>query len=141
MPHAPLPPELVEFLERPNPAVVASLRPDGSPATVATWYDWEDGRFLLNMDASRRRLEYMRNDPRVALTVLDDANWYRHVSLLGVVERIEADDDLRDIDRLAIRYTGSPFGSRDAERYSAWVRVDACHAWDGSGPWVLGATD
>lgn len=136
MPRAPLPPELVEFLEHPNPAVVASLRPDGSPATVATWYDWEYGRVLLNMDASRRRLQYMRNDPRVALTVLGDAGWSRHVSLFGVVERIEVDEDLRDIDRLAIRYTGSPFRSRDAERYSAWVRVDAWHAWDGSCPWL-----
>lgn len=136
MPPTPLPPELVEFLQRSNPAVVASLRADGSPATVATWYDWEDGRVLLNMDASRRRLRYMRNDPRVALTVLGDAGWHRHVSLLGVVEQIEADESLRDIDRLAIRYTGSPFRSRGAERYSAWVRVDAWHAWDGGGPWV-----
>jgi PPOX class probable F420-dependent enzyme len=136
VPRAPLPPELVEFLQRPNPAVIASLRPDGSPVTVATWYDWEDGYVLLNMDASRRRLQHMRNDPRVALTVLDDAGWYRHVSLLGVVERIEADESLQDIDRLAFRYTGTPFRSRDAERYSAWVRVDAWHAWDGGGPWV-----
>lgn len=137
MPHAPVPSELVEFLRRPNPAVVASLRPDGSPHTVATWYDWEDGQVLLNMDESRRRLQFMRKDARVALTVLDDESWYRHVSLLGVVARIEHDADLKDIDRLAIRYTGEPFGHRDARRHSAWVRVDAWHAWDDSGPWVV----
>jgi PPOX class probable F420-dependent enzyme len=106
MPPAPLPSDLVDFLRRPNPAVVASLRPDGSPHTVATWYDWEDGQVLLNMDVSRRRLQFMRDDPRVALTVLDDGGWYRHVSLLGVVARIEDDAELKDIDRLAIRYTG-----------------------------------
>ena len=138
MPTAPVPSELVEFLRRPNPAVVASLRPDGSPHTVATWYDWEDGQVLLNMDESRRRLQFMRGDPRVALTVLDDENWYRHVSLLGVVTRVEHDAELKDIDRLAIRYTGESFGHREARRYCAWVRVDTWHAWDGSGPWVVG---
>jgi hypothetical protein len=78
----------------------------------------------------------MRHDPRVALTVLEDGDWYRHVSLLGTVARIEADAELRDIDRLAIRYTGAAFRNREARRYSAWIRVDAWHAWDGSGPWT-----
>ena len=44
--------------------------PDGTPHTAATWYDWEDGRFLLNMDDGRRRLDFMRRDPRVSLTIL-----------------------------------------------------------------------
>jgi PPOX class probable F420-dependent enzyme len=136
VPPAPVPAELVEFLLRPNSAVIATLRPGGAPHTVATWYDWEDGSVLVNMDASRRRLGFMRNDARVALTALDEANWYRHVSLLGAVERIEHDAELTDIDRLALRYTGSPFRSREAERYSAWIRVDAWHAWDGGEPWV-----
>ena len=136
MPPAPLPSELVDFLRRPYPAVIASVRPDGSPHTAATWYDWEDdGRVLLNMEATRSRLRFMRNDPRVALTVLEHGNWYRHVSLTGVVDRIEADAELRDIDRLAIRYTGAPYGRRDARRYSAWMRVDAWHAWNNNRPW------
>jgi PPOX class probable F420-dependent enzyme len=136
MPPAPLPSELVEFLRQPHPAVIASLRSDGSPHTAATWYDWEDGEVLVNMDVSRRRLRHMRDDPRVALTVLESGDWYRHVSLLGVVARIEADAELRDIDRLAIRYTGGPFGRRDARRYSAWISIDAWHAWDDTGPWI-----
>jgi hypothetical protein len=87
------------------------------------------------MDESRLRLRFMRNDPRVALTVLEDGNWYRHVSLYGRIVRIEADSELRDIDRLAIRHTGSPFGRRNARRYSAWMGVEIWHAWDDTGPW------
>jgi PPOX class probable F420-dependent enzyme len=136
VPPAPLPSELVEFLLSPHPAVVASLRPDGWPHTVATWYDWDDGHVLLNMDESRLRLRFMQDDPRVALTVLEDGNWYRHVSLRGRIVRIEADTALRDIDRLAIRYSGSPFGRRGARRYSAWMGVESWHAWDDSGPWL-----
>jgi PPOX class probable F420-dependent enzyme len=137
MPRAPLPPELLDFVRRPQVAVIATLRSDGAPHTVATWYDVEDdGMVLVNMDASRRRLEHMRNDPRVSLTVLEARNWYRHVSLLGRVVRIEDDPELRDIDRLARRYTGSPFGRRDAHRVSAWIAVDSWNAWDDSGPWT-----
>ena len=72
MPPLQLPLEIDEFLRRPNPAVVASLRPDGSPHTVATWYLWDGERVLLNMDESRLRLRFMRRDPRVALDRLGE---------------------------------------------------------------------
>jgi PPOX class probable F420-dependent enzyme len=129
MPRVPVPPEVDGFLRRPNPAVVATLRPDGSPHTVATWYDWEDGRVLLNMDESRLRLGYMRRDPRVALTVFADESWYRHVSLLGQVVSIRDDERLEDIDRLALRYTGLPFRTRDRRRVSAWMEPERWHGW------------
>ena len=95
MPKPPLPDELQALLREPNPAVMASLKPDGSPLTVATWYLFEDdGRVLMNLDHSRARLEHLRHDPRVSLTVLDN-NWYRHVSLHGRVVAIEPDEELQ----------------------------------------------
>ena len=130
MPPTPVPPEIEEFLKQPNPAVVATVRPDGSPHSVATWYDWVDGRILLNMDASRSRLDHLRRDTRVSLTVLDKDDWYSHVSLFGVVERMVDDPELADIDRLALRYTGNPFRNRAGERVSAWVRVERWHEWE-----------
>jgi PPOX class probable F420-dependent enzyme len=115
--------------------VVASLRPDGSPHTVATWYLWDGERVLLNMDESRLRLRFMRRDPRVALTVLDEGSWYRHASLLGRVTEIRQDEGLNDIDRLALHYTGEPFRNRDSRRVSALVEPHAWHAWQGASPW------
>jgi PPOX class probable F420-dependent enzyme len=134
VPPVPVPPEVDAFLARANPAVVATLRADGSPHTVPTWYDWDAGRVLLNMATTRLRLGQMRRDPRIALTALGE-DWYRHVSLLGRVVSIEDDPDLVDIDRLAQRYTGRPFGRREAKRVSAWVEVDRWHGWEGGGPW------
>lgn len=139
MPHVPVPREVDDFLAQPNPAVVATLRPDGSPHTVPTWYDWEGGRALLNMEITRLRLSYMRRDPRVALTALGTESWYRHVSLIGRVVSIEGDEELVDIDRLARRYTGRPFSRRDARRMSAWVEVERWHGWEGGGPWPPGS--
>ena len=130
MPAAPVPPEIEAFLREPNPAVVATLRADGSPHSVATWYDWVDGLILLNMDETRVRLGHLRRDPRLSLTVLDKDSWYSHVSLTGVAERLVDDPDLVDIDRLALRYQGNPFRNRAGKRVSAWVRVERWNRWD-----------
>ena len=129
MPEPPVPPEIDAFLRKPNPAVIATLRPDGSPHTVATWYDWEEGRVLVNMRDTRLRLRFMRRDPRVALTIIDEHNWYMHVSLLGRVVSIEDDPDLAGIDRLSMRYRGRPYREREQIRLNAWIEVDRWHGW------------
>jgi PPOX class probable F420-dependent enzyme len=138
MPPAHIPRAIREFLAQPNMAVVSTVMPSGSPHTAATWYDFEDGRVLLNMDESRRRLEYMRLNPRVALTAMQEGNWSKQVSVMGRVVSIEPDADLRDIDRLALRYTGERFGSRTQRRWSAWVDVERWYGWDGTTAWPEG---
>jgi PPOX class probable F420-dependent enzyme len=129
MPKPPLPPELVALLREPNPAVIATLKPDGAPHSVATWYLWDDGRVLVNLDESRRRLDYLRADPRVSLTVLDGEDWYRHVSLRGRVVELAEDVGLRNIDRISQHYRGRPYPTRDHRRYDAWIEVATWHAW------------
>ncbi len=129
MPKPPLPAKLDELLAKPNPAVMATLKANGDPVSVATWYLWQDGRVLLNLDGERKRLEHLRNDPRVALTVLDEAGWDAHVSLQGRVASIEDDPELTDIDRLCRHYHGEPYGNRERPRVSVWVDVDRWHAW------------
>ena len=130
MPKPPLPDELQALLREPNPAVMASLKPDGSPLSVATWYLWEDdGRVLINLDHSRARLEHLRHDPRVSLTVLDN-NWYRHVSLQGRVVAIEPDEDLEDIDRLSNHYRGEPYTEPRERALQRLDRDRHWHAWN-----------
>ncbi len=128
MSRAPLPPELERFLAKPRPAVVSTLRPDGSPVTTATWYEWLAGRVLLTMDANGRRIRNIRRDPRVALTVLGD-DWYTHVSLLGRAVEIRDDPDFVDVDRLSLRYLGEPYDRRDWSSVSVLVEVDRWHTW------------
>ena len=108
---------------------MATIAADGRPVTVATWYLLEDdGRVLLGLDAGRARLEHMRRDPRISLTVLAE-DWYTHVSLQGRVVSIVDDEGLRDIDRLSRHYTGKPYSNRQRPRVSAQVEIDRWHAW------------
>jgi PPOX class probable F420-dependent enzyme len=129
MPNAPVPAPLAEFLGRPNPAVFASNRPDGQPVSVATWYLYEDGRILVNLADFRKRLDYLEQDPRVSLTVLDGDSWYSHVSVQGRIVSIEHDADSSVIDRIARHYTGGDYGVRDQGRVSCWIEIDRWHAW------------
>ena len=149
-----LPAAVVKFLKRPNPAVIAFIRPDGFPMSVATWYDWEDGLVLVNMHEGRSRLRWLRANPKASLTALGEGgasgagsarpdaprgdvppqrDWYRHVSLYGKVVRFADDTTLADIDRLCLRYTGKPFSNRGAKRVSAWIEPHGWHGWDDEG--------
>ena len=125
----PLPAELAEFLAQPLPSVIATLQPAGTPHTAATWYLWDDGRVLVNMDAQRKRVEYLRHDPRVSISVVAVYVWYNHVSMQGRVVEWADDPDLTDIDRCSQHYTGKPYPIRDRARVTAWIEVDRWHGW------------
>jgi PPOX class probable F420-dependent enzyme len=130
MPRTPPPPHILEFLRAPNPAVIASARPDGQPVSVATWFLLEDdGRILVNMEEGRRRLHYLRRDPRVSLTVLAQPNWGTHVSVQGTLVDLSSDPDLGGIDKLCRHYTGNPYPVRDRGRVNGWIVIESWHGW------------
>jgi Pyridoxamine 5'-phosphate oxidase len=130
-----LPADVVEFLRLPQHAVIGFPGPGGRPRTVATWYDWDDGEILVNMDATRKRLARLQVGTPVSLTVLDAENWYRHVSLYGRISRRADDGAFADADRLAERYTGRPYADHDAPRVTAWMTIDSWFGWVGGEPW------
>ena len=136
MPTSPLPEQLQTFLAEPNPAVIATVTPKGEPHSAATWYLWDDGRVLVNMAATRKRLDNMRRDPHVSLTVLDKDVWYRQLTLRGRATEIADDDGLEGIDRLARRYTGDAYARREQARVNAWIEVDSWYGWAGGAPWT-----
>jgi PPOX class probable F420-dependent enzyme len=130
MPKPPLPAQVAEMLQRPNPAVITTLRGDGQPVSVATWYVMDGDRILVNMDEGRKRLAYLRADPRVSVTVLDEKSWYSHVSIQGRAVEIGRDEDFAGIDRIARHYTGEAFGNRARGRVNTWIEIDSWHGWE-----------
>ena len=69
----------------------------------------------------------MRRDPRVAVTVLDIADWYRAVTVLGRVVEFRNDELLADIDRLSVRYRGGPYWNRERDRVTALIEPQRWH--------------
>jgi PPOX class probable F420-dependent enzyme len=118
------------LLSQPNPAVIAVVRPDGQPISVATWYLVEDdGRILVNMDGGRKRNDYMRQEPRVSLTALQEGAWYTHVTVQGRITEWREDTDLVDIDRLAHHFGKGPYANRHRPRISALIEIEYWHGW------------
>lgn len=130
MPKPSLTQQTRDLLAEPNPAVITTVRPDGQPVSVATWYLLEDdGRILVNMDEGRKRLEYLQQDRRVSLTALKEGDWYTHVSVQGRVVELRDDPELADIDRLSRHYRGQPYPNRERRRVSAFIEIDRWHGW------------
>ncbi|MGC4961380.1 PPOX class F420-dependent oxidoreductase [Gordonia sp. DT218] len=129
MSRPPLPDAAKELLAKPNPCVMATLRSDGGPVSAATWYLLDGDRVLLSMDNGRVRLDHLRRDPRVTLTVLDEETWYTHITLLGRVIEFRDDDGLTDIDRISRHYAGGPYPDRVRPRTTAIIEIDRWHGW------------
>ena len=136
MPRSPLPDELKAFLAEPNPSVIATLTADGKPHSAATWYLWDDGRALVNMAATRKRLANMRRDPNVSLTVLGSEEWYRQVTLRGRVTEIAEGDGLEGNRPARPALHGSGLRAPQDPRVNAWIEVDSWYGWYGGAPWT-----
>lgn len=83
----------------------------------------------------------MRRDGRVALTMLDPDNFYRHVSIMGRVVDISDDPERVDIDRLSQRYVGMPYPRRKLPRVSIRIAIERWHGWDRSPNEPAGGSD
>ena len=140
MPSSPLPDELRDFLAKPNPCVIATLRPDGRPVTVATWYVLDGDRILVNMDAGRKT----RRAPAPGPTRLTDRAGHRQLVPARQHHRSSRRDGRRlrpvRIDRLSTHYLGNPYGQRDRPRVNAWIEIERWHTWEGGRPMHVEST-
>jgi PPOX class probable F420-dependent enzyme len=132
MPRPPLSTDAMELMLAANPAVLATVRDDGSPHTVAVWFDWVDDRVLLNMDINRKRLRYVEANPAASITILDGENWLRQLTVRGPIS-LEPDEGLVTVDRLAHRYMGREYPVRDRPRVTAWLQPEHWFLWDARG--------
>ena len=86
---AKLTPGQASFLhEQPNVAVVAALRPDGTPHQTVTWIDYDGEHVLVNLNTFRTKLRYLEADPRVSVLVLDRDDPFRRIRIDGRVVEI-----------------------------------------------------
>lgn len=101
-----IPSDYHDLFETRSFAFVATLLPDGSPHVTPTWVDFDSEHVLVNTVLDNRKDRNVRNDPRVALAIVDPENPYRYLAVRGeVVERRE-EGAREHLNALAERYTG-----------------------------------
>ena len=101
-----IPDQYKDLFSKPAFADLATLMPDGSPQVSPVWCDFDGTHILVNSAKGRVKDKNMRRDKRVALSIMDPENAYRHLAVRGEVVEITEQGADPHIDKLAKKYLG-----------------------------------
>ena len=87
-------------------ANLATLMPDGRPQVSPVWCDFDGSYIWVNSAKGRVKDKNMRRNKRVALSIQDPANAYRHLDVQGEVTEITEQGADAHIDKMAKKYMG-----------------------------------
>jgi PPOX class probable F420-dependent enzyme len=122
-----IPESHADLLEQPVLAHVATVGPAGEPQNNPVWFGTQDGNILFSQTTQRQKYRNVQDEPRVALSFVDENNPYRYLEIRGVVERIEPDPDRAFINSMAKKYLGQdvyPWHQPGDERVVIVVRPE-----------------
>lgn len=122
-------PELARTLiDGTNFGVVATTNADGSPQTSVLWITRDGDDLLFCTVRGRRKERNLARDPRVSVTVLNQADGYEYVEIRGTAS-ITATGGRELIDELSRKYTGADFHAEPPETVRVVVRVTPTHVF------------
>jgi PPOX class probable F420-dependent enzyme len=119
---ADLDPIYKRLLDEPVTAVVAVIGKDGRPNLTPMWFDYEGSTVFVNVATHRKKVEWIRRDPRLTLLLMNPANPYHWLSIKCRVKREVLEDDPKEgarvtaqLDKIWTKYTKQPppYGLRD----------------------------
>ena len=97
-----------------SPARLAYTWTDGSPRVVPIWFHWTGEQFVLGSPPKAPKLKALAADPRVALTIDDNAFPYKVLLVRGRADAELVEDVCQEYEMAATRYFGP-------EQGPAWV--------------------
>src|ERR1051326_6496325 len=103
------PPEAyLDLLERPLFAHFATVARDGSPRVNPMWFLWDNDAGVLKLTNTNQRFNfrYLKDNPRVALSIIDPDNGYRYLQVRGEINHVEPDPTGAFYQTLQQRYRG-----------------------------------
>jgi PPOX class probable F420-dependent enzyme len=101
-----------KLFDDPNPAVLATVNPDGSPQTSVVWVGRDGDELVISSQAGRRKEQNIRRDPRVSISVYDRDDPQQYAEIRGVATVTE------DIGReLAVRLDEAYEGPGAGEKF------------------------
>lgn len=87
-------------------AHLGTVMPDGSPQVTPVWCDYDGTHIRINTAKGRIKDKNMRQNRKVALSIMDPENPYRHLAVRGEVEEVTEQGADAHIDLLAKKYLG-----------------------------------
>ena len=103
---ASIPETHVDLLAGPYYAIFSTVSPESEPENSIVWASWDGEYVLINTVVGRRKDDNIRQNPNVAVCVLDPEDPYRWIDVRGVVAEIVPDTDYANINAHAKLYQG-----------------------------------
>ncbi len=109
------------LLDRPVTMTLGLIGSDGRPSLTPMWFDYEGDQVLVNTASPRSKCQWIRDNPRLTILLVNPDNPYHWVQIKCTVARElgESEDGgdfvTRQVDRIWTKYTGEkpPYGLRD----------------------------
>jgi PPOX class probable F420-dependent enzyme len=101
-----IPDQYKDILAKVAFASLATLMPDGRPQVSPVWFDFDGSNIWVNSAKGRVKDKNMRRNKRVALSITDPDNAYRHLDVQGEIAEITEEGADAHIDKLAKKYLG-----------------------------------
>ena len=111
-----------KIIDAPNPAVLATVNPDGSPQTSVVWVRRDGDDLLVSSAAGRRKDKNLARDPRVSMTVYDQADPLQYVEVRGLAS-VSEDTGRQLAVSLAEEYEGPGAGQEFLELPPEVIRI------------------
>lgn len=126
--------DMLGFLAQPIVAVLATLRPDGTPLLSPVWHRWQDGAFEFWIGAQDVKVRHLRREPRATVLVAESAPPYRGIEVRGETAFV-AENVFETAVTIASRYVGRDRGrayvaSFEGEQLIVRVTPREVRAWD-----------
>jgi PPOX class probable F420-dependent enzyme len=103
------------LLDGPSPAVLTTVRKDGSPLTSPVWFDWTGEAFQIVIARDDVKLRHLAREPRCTLVIFEAVPPFRGVSVTAQAQ-VERTDITEHRRRVARRYLGEGRGDRFVEQ-------------------------
>lgn len=110
------------LLDAPNPAIRATVHPDGSPQTSVVWVGVDGADLVISSQAGRRKDKNIRKEPRVSLSVYDPSDPLQYVEVRGIAAVTE-DTGRQVAAALAEQYEGPGAGQEYLDLPPEVVRI------------------
>lgn len=129
-----VPDDLLDLVTTDRPGSMSSIRPAGGISTHLMWIDWDGEHVLTSSPVGSVKGRNWRVNPQASVSAVDRDDAWRFVIVRGRVTDIVPDEELAFIDKMSLRYTGSPYFRRGFEREIFVITPDFIRV--GRGGWA-----
>jgi PPOX class probable F420-dependent enzyme len=109
-----LPPIYRQLLDRPITVTLGLIGPDGRVGLTPMWFDYEGDKILVNTASHRPKCEWIRQQPRLTILLVNPDNPYHWVQIKCTVEKELREWEpggekvTKQLDKIWTKYTKQP---------------------------------